>query len=67
MQTLIDLLQSGLEFVVGLFDSLSWLVTNLPVFVTGITSTYAYLPEFIQIFVVMSVSLILLFAVIKLI
>lgn len=62
---IIDILVSLVQLLVTTITSVIWLVTNLPQLVAGITAGFAYTPDFLFPFLTVSVSLLVVFAVIR--
>lgn len=67
MQAIIDFFTSVIHFWSSMVESIIWLVTSIPNLLTSLAGAYAYTPDFIKPFVVYSVSLIAVFAIIRLI
>ncbi len=64
--SIIDILVSLVQLLITLVDSVLWFVTNLPQLVSGITASFAYTPSFLMPFLMASVSLMVVFAIIRL-
>ena len=63
--SIIDILVSLVSLVVTTIKSILWLVLNLPQLVAGVTTGFAYVPDFIMPFLLCSVSLLLIIALIR--
>lgn len=61
-----DLIASLIMLVVNLVSSIVWMVTNLPQFVSGVTSSLAFIPSYFMPYAIVCLALIVLFAIIKL-
>ncbi len=64
---ILDLIMSLIMLVVNLVSSVVWIVTNLPQLVSGVTSSLAYIPSYFLPYAMVCLSLIVVFAIIKLI
>ena len=63
---IVDFLAAIASFVFNTISSIVWVVTSIPSFVGAITSLFAYCPTFILVFLEISLTLMVLFAVFKL-
>lgn len=67
MDAILEFLQLIADFVSMEFNGLLTLFKFIPGVITSITAAFAYLPDFIAPFMVVSMSLTMLFAIIRLI
>lgn len=63
--SIVDILVSLVTLVVTTIKSILWLVVNLPQLVAGVTTGFAYVPDFIMPFLLCSLSLLLIIALIR--
>ncbi len=63
---LLDILVSVVGLVLNVIQSIIWVIANLGSFVAGITTSLAYIPSFILPFATVSVSLLVVYAILKL-
>lgn len=66
MEALLNFIKLIADFIGMLFNGVMTLLNFLPSVVSSITATFAYLPDFIAPFMVLSMSLTMLFAIIRL-
>lgn len=62
---IIDIVVSLVKLIFTLLDSIIWLITNLPQLVAGVTAGFAYCPSFLMPFLLVSVSIMVVFCIIK--
>lgn len=62
---IIDIIVSLVSLIINLVTSLIWLITNLPQLVAGVTAGFAYCPSFLMPFLLVSVSILVVFCIIK--
>ena len=62
---LVDIILALIQLLVTTLHSATWLVMNLPQLVAGVTAGFAYTPDFLFPFLSASVSLLVVFAVIR--
>lgn len=67
MSAIIDFLAGLVSFLVNMVQSAIWFVVNLPSMLAILTSSIAYVPDFLVPFLTLSVSATALFAILKLI
>lgn len=63
----IDAIGAIIDFFVNQFQALIWLIKSIPQFVVVISSTFAYAPSFLYPFLSVCLSIMVIFAIIKLI
>lgn len=66
MSALLDAVMALISFVVNLVSSVVWLVTNLPSLLGILSSSVAYAPSFLTVFLTLSIAATALFAVFRL-
>lgn len=66
MEALLNFIKLIADFIGMLFNGVFTLLSFLPNVVTSITATFAYMPDFIAPFLVLSLSLTMLFAILRL-
>ncbi len=64
--SIIEILVSLINLVITLVKSVLWLVMNLPQLVSGVMASLAYAPSFIEPFLLCSMAILIVFAIVKL-
>lgn len=64
--SIVDFITTIASFIFNNIASIIWIITSIPSFVTTITALFAYAPTFILVFLQISLSLMVVFAIIKL-
>ena len=66
-ETILEIVQTLFDFVWMLIDGVLWLIGVLPDLVLQVSGLFAYAPSFVGVFLTCSLSIIVLYAVFKLI
>lgn len=62
----VDFLTSIVSFIINTLSSIVWVVTSIPQFIGSITAVFAYCPTYLLVFLEISLSLMVVFAILKL-
>ncbi len=65
-QSLVDIITSLVGLVLNVIQSIFWLITNIGPMSAGIMTSFSYIPAFILPFATVSISLMVVFAILKL-
>lgn len=67
ISSIFDYITGFFEFIGSMFESIVWLITIIPQIESSYSATFAYAPDFLFPFLTISISLTVIFAVIRLI
>lgn len=66
LQGIVDFLVSVSQFIYGSIQSVIWVVSSIPKFISSITAVFAYCPSFLLVFLEISLAITVLLAIFKL-
>lgn len=66
MDAILQFFETIFQLISNFFTNIVWCVTNIPYMMQSIIETFVYIPDFLYQFMYLSVSLTMLFAVIRL-
>lgn len=66
-ETIVDMVLALFDFIRMLIEGVIWLIATVPDLAADVTSLFAYCPPFIGVFLSVSLSIIVLYAIFKLI
>lgn len=66
LRGIVDFLVSVSQFIYGSIQSVIWVVSSIPKFISSITAVFAYCPSFLLVFLEISLAITVLLAIFKL-
>ena len=66
LRGIVDFLVSVSQFIYGSIQSVIWVISSIPKFISSITAVFAYCPSFLLVFLEISLAITVLLAIFKL-